>query len=135
MSGQKYSLNGWANLCRDGFSITFVRDPLNMMTRVTDLKQITIYLDRFNLDEENEEAENAMPLMDMTNIDTQYKNHYCKTYNSSKGFTLRKILGLINDTYYCYVDEYCDGNDDHVANLALTDFTIVNNKVYAHTDS
>lgn len=148
MNLKKYELNGWANLCRDGFTQSHTDNfsyskPVNMIKKITNVNDITILIDRFdvhNKEQNNTESEEQNNIesdeeQNITLLHENYKNNYNKTYASKNGFTLIRIFGLINDTYYQCIDDHVDGDDDLVNNLSLTGFIIVNDKIYANTDS
>src|SRR5437868_2235600 len=92
---KKYQLNGWANLCKDGFSMSFTQGGNEWSKKITKNKEITIIIGSH-----------------------KYK------YKSNNGFSLRKIMGFINDAYFENNKEYKDGDDDMISNISLTAFTI-----------
>src|SRR5687768_5976143 len=82
-------LNGHAHFNRDGFTQTFIdqHTHFDMKEIVTESNTITIHLDY------------AVPGRDEEEM-------FNKTYISEKGFSMRKIFGLINDIQYDFID-YC----------------------------
>jgi len=93
MSKKEYNLNGLADLCKDGFAMSYTQGGNDWMKKITKNDTIRIIID-----------------------DHKYK--------SEDGFSLRKIMGLINDTYFRYCDKYHDGDYDQVSNISLTGFKI-----------
>jgi len=96
-SKKEYELKGWADLCKDGFTMSFTEGGNDWSKRVTKNNEIRIIIDSH-----------------------KYK------YKSADGFSLRKIMGLINDTYFRYCDKYYDGDYDQISNISLTGFKIDN---------
>ena len=86
----KYSLNGWANLCQDGFTMTHTCGHINWLEKVTANNKIIIHLE-------------------------SHFDNCTYEYESDNGFTLRKIYGLMNDSYFKYCDEYLDGDYDYIS--------------------
>ena len=102
MTTKQYKLNGWAKLCQDGFTMTQIMGPNNWTEQVTDNNKIVIHLG------------------------TNFKPKECVyEYESNNGFTLRKIYGLMNDTYFRYCDEKYEGNYDYLTEMAIDGFDLV----------
>lgn len=121
---RKIKLNGYAKFNRAGFTQTFIdsRKYIDMKEIVTELNTITIHLDREVPGKEEE-------------------GDFSKTYTSDKGFSTRKIFGLINDIQYDFED-YCtsyyntDQDDTLMDHLTIIGFKIVGGTdVYPMIDS
>lgn len=119
---KKFDLNGWANVARDGFSMSFTSDHgFALKNIVCGAGDIDIYL-----------STNAMSKL--SRPDSEWDTHHV-VYSSTAVFTIHKICNFIIETLYKYVDDSCEGNDDSVSNLALTGFYFKDRKIYATFDS
>lgn len=128
-----YSLNGWANLCHDGFTMSFTSGENDLQKNVTKNKKIIIHLGSgFGPTRKLEKGETSFTGFVL--IDNASECVYeCESDN---GFSLRKIYGLINDSYFKYCDEYHGSDYDYVSNMSLTGFKLVDNvHVYPSYDT
>lgn len=136
-------LNGHATFNRDGFTQTYINPchHINMREIVTESKTITIHLDYVVPGSFTGSFTGGC-----TEIDDDKDAMFTQSYTSERGFSIRKIFGLINDIVYDFND-YCneyygikeeDANDvdDQISHLSIIGFNIVGDAdVYPMIDS
>lgn len=139
-----FNLNGYANLSRDGFNMNWSSDyGQSLKNIVCDAGEIEIHINqKATKPEPIRKKKKGMGGTKIENNDVKeeeplkpFENSYHKTFNYDKEYTVKKICGLIFETFYQYVDELGDGDDDHVGHYSLVKFYYKDRKVYPVCDS